>query len=125
MRYNTSMNNVAGSFFIRWLVCSLGLWLAAGLLRDDISYGNSLSVIILAGFLLAVLNMFIKPVFILLSLPVIVLTLGLFIIVINGLMVYLLSKLYPPLQITNFWAAVFASLVIGLVNYVVTATRRS
>ena len=41
-------------------------------------------------------------------------------IVINGLMVYLASKFYTPLQITNFWAAVFAGIVIGLVNYLVT-----
>jgi len=108
-------------FIIRWLVCSLGLWLAAGLLSSRISYGGSLAAILFAGFILAVLNMLIRPVFVLLSLPVIIVTLGLFMIIINGLMVYLASKLYSPLHITGFWAAVFAGMVIGLVNYVVTA----
>lgn len=108
---------------MRWLACSLGLWIAAGLLSSHISYGGRLSAVILAGFILAVLNMVIKPVFVLLSLPVVVLTLGLFIIIINGLMVYLVSKVYAPLQITSFWAAVFAGMVVGLVNYVVTAVR--
>jgi uncharacterized membrane protein YvlD (DUF360 family) len=42
-------------------------------------------------------------------------------IVINGVTVYIASKLYHPLHITNFWAAVFAGMVIGLVNYLVTA----
>jgi uncharacterized membrane protein YvlD (DUF360 family) len=49
------------------------------------------------------------------------LTLGLFMIIINGLTVYLVSRLYSPLHISNFWAAVFAGIVIGLVNYLVSA----
>ena len=47
-------------------------------------------------------------------------SLGLFMIIINGVTVYLASKLYTPLHITNFWAAVFAGIVIGMVNYLVT-----
>jgi putative membrane protein len=107
-------------FLTRWLVCSVGLWIAAGLLSSHISYGGSLGVIIGAGFILAVINTVIRPLLVVLSLPVIILTLGLFTIIINGLMVYLVSKLYAPLQINNFWAAVFAGMVIGLVNYLVT-----
>jgi putative membrane protein len=118
-----TIKSMIPSFLVRWLACSLGLWIAAGLLSSHISYGGRLSAVILAGFILAVLNMVIKPVFVLLSLPVVVLTLGLFIIIINGLMVYLVSKVYAPLQITSFWAAVFAGMVVGLVNYVVTAVR--
>lgn len=108
-------------FLLRWVVSTLGLWLAAGLLRGGISYGHNLETIVAAGFILAVMNMLLKPLFILLSLPVLVLTLGLFMVIINGFMVYLASKLYTPLEITNFWAAVFAGMVIGLVNYIVTA----
>lgn len=108
-------------FLCRWLVCSLGLWLAAALLSSRISYGHSLGVILGAGFILAVINLLLKPLFVLLSLPVLVLTLGLFMIIINGTTVYLVSKLYAPLQITSFWAAVFAGMIIGLVNYIVTA----
>jgi putative membrane protein len=119
------MLKLAQSFLVRWLVCSVGLWLAAGLLSNHISYGNSLSAVWLAGLVLAVLNMFIKPLFILLSLPAIVLTLGLFMVIINGFMVYLASKLYAPLEISNFWAAVFAGMIIGLVNYMVSQLLRS
>jgi uncharacterized membrane protein YvlD (DUF360 family) len=42
-------------------------------------------------------------------------------IVVNGLMVFLVSKLYAPLEVTNFWAAILAGMIIGLVNYLVTA----
>ena len=115
------MDKWAFKFLMRWLVCSLGLWIAAGFLSNSISYGNKLRVIILAGLLLAFINMFLKPILIIFSLPAVILTLGLFIIVINGLTVFLVSKLYTPLHITNFWAAVFAGMVIGLVNYLVTA----
>jgi len=108
-------------FLIRWLVSSLGLWVAALLLSSHISIGNSLWTVVAAGFILAVLNILLKPLFVLLSLPALILTLGLFTIIINGFLVYLASWLYTPLHITNFWAAVFAGMVIGLVNYIVTA----
>lgn len=109
------------SFLTRWLVCSLGLWIAAGLLGSSITYDSKLKVIIIAGLILAVINVFLKPVLIIFSLPAILFSLGLFMIIINGLTVFIASKLYGPLHITNFWAAVFAGMVIGLVNYLVTA----
>ena len=115
------MKSPASRFLIRWFVCSLGLWIAAGFLSGSISYDNRLGVIVVAGFILAVINIIIKPIIVIFSLPAIVITLGLFMIVVNGLTVFLASKLYAPLDITNFWAAVFAGMVIGLVNYLVTA----
>ncbi len=107
-------------FLIRWFVCGLGLWVAAGLLGDRISYEQRLGVIVVSGLLLALVNAVIKPVVIILSLPAILFSLGLFMIVINGLMVLLVSKLYEPLHVTNFGAAMLAGMVIGLVNYLVT-----
>lgn len=109
------------SFLTRWLVCSLGLYIAAGLLGSSITYDSKLKVIIIAGLILAIINVFLKPVLIIFSLPAILFSLGLFMIIINGLTVFIASKLYGPLHITNFWAAVFAGMVIGLVNYLVTA----
>jgi len=115
------MDNVIAKFGLRWLVCSLGLWIAAGLLSNSISYGEQGSAIVIAGLLLALINMVIKPILVLFSLPALLVTLGLFMVVINGATVYLASKLYGPLHITNFWAAMFAGLMIGLVNYLVSA----
>lgn len=115
------MKTPLGRFIVRWLVCSLGLFIAAGLLGSSIDYGNELHVIIIAGLLLAIINIILKPIIIIFSLPAILFTLGLFMIIVNGLTVYIASKLYTPLHITNFWAAVFAGVVIGLVNYLVTA----
>jgi putative membrane protein len=115
------MNKPFVRFLTRWVVCSLGLWIAAGFLSNSITYGSKLRDIVIAGLVLAVVNTVVKPVLIIFSLPAILLTLGLFMVIINGLTVYLASKLYHPLHITNFWAAVFAGMVIGLVNYLVTA----
>jgi putative membrane protein len=115
------MNGHISRFLVRWLVSSLGLWIAAGLLGGLISVSDRISAVIIAGLLLAIVNVFIKPVIVVLSLPALLFTLGLFMIVINGLMVLLVSKLYEPLQVTNFWGAMLAGMVIGLVNYLVTA----
>lgn len=115
------MKKPANRFLTRWLVCSLGLWVAANFLSNSISYDSRLFVIIVAGLVLAIINIVLKPILVIFTLPAILLTLGLFTIFINGLTVFIASKLYAPLHITNYWAAVFAGMVIGLVNYLVTA----
>lgn len=109
------------SFVLRWAICSLGLWVAAGLLGGSVNLQDRLGAVVIAGAILALINVTVKPLLILLSVPFIVLSLGLFMAIINGLTVYLASKLYTPLQIENFGAAIVAGLVIGLVNYLVTA----
>ena len=111
-------------FLVRWLVCSLGLWVAAGLLSSHITFhtpGSKLGAVLISGLILALINAVIRPVVVILSLPAIFFTLGLFIVVINGFSVWLVAQLYSPLQVTNFWGAVLAGVVIGLVNYLVTA----
>ena len=108
-------------FLVRWLVCSLGLWIAAGLLRSGIHYNSNLRVILIAGLILALVNAIIRPLVVILSLPAILFSLGVFMLVVNGFMVFLVGKLYPSLEITSFWVAILAGIIIGLVNYLVTA----
>lgn len=119
--YNGIMNRFATRFLVRWVASGLGLWLAADIFSSHISLTGSFGAIIGAGFVLAVLNTLIKPLLIILSLPAIILTLGLFMFIVNGLTVYLASQLYAPLHVSSFWAAVFAGIIVGLVNYLVTA----
>lgn len=106
-------------FILRWFVSSLGLWVAANLLGGSIDYQSKFRVIVISGLILALVNTLVRPIIVLISLPAILFSLGLFIIVINGLMVVIASKLYEPLQVTNFWAAMLAGMIIGLVNYLV------
>ena len=111
-------------FLMRWFVCSLGIWIAAGLLSSHISFhtdNGRFFAVIVSGLVLAVVNVVIRPIVVLLSLPAILFTLGLFMVVINGFTVWLASRLYTPLHVTNFWGAILAGVIIGLVNYLVTA----
>lgn len=116
------MKRRSSSFVVRWVVCVVGLWMASAILgADKISYNNRISAVLFAGFVLALLNVFIKPLIVFLSLPAVLLSLGIFMIVINGIMVVLAAKLYHPLQVANFGIAIIAGIVIGLVNFLVTA----
>lgn len=116
------MNSPIARFGVRWFVCGLGLWIAANVLGPDrITYDNRLFVIIMAGLILALINTIIKPIVVILSLPALLFSLGLFMIVINALMVLLASKFYDALNVNNFGAALVAGIVIGLLNYLVTA----
>jgi putative membrane protein len=114
------MKNPLLRFSVRWFVCCLGLWIAAGLLDGRISYNSRIGVVIVAGLILALVNTIIKPLVVLLSLPAILFSLGLFMIVINGLMVLFASWLYGPLKVAGFGTAMLAGMIIGLVNYLVT-----
>lgn len=115
------MKKPLARFALRWVVCSLGLWIAAGFLGGNLTYGGDGGVIVVAGLVLAVVNVLIKPFVIILSLPAILFSLGLFMIIVNGLMVMLASALYEPLEVHGFGTAIIAGAIIGLVNYLVTA----
>lgn len=115
------MKHPAKRFILRWFASSLGLWVAAGFLGGQVTYNEELSVLVVAGFVLAVVNTLIKPIVVLLSLPAILFSLGLFMIVVNGFMVWLASNLYGPLNVNGFGSAMLAGVIIGLVNYLVTA----
>lgn len=110
-------------FLLRWLLNSFGIWLAASILHNNgITYDESqgFSLFFFAGFALSVVNVILKPLLVILSLPAILLTLGLFTVIVNGFMVYLAVALVPNIQI-GFWAAVFAGMIVSLINYVLTS----
>ena len=107
------------NFLIRWFVNSLGLLVAAWGF-NLVDYQNRLSVIVIGGLILSILNALIKPIVVIFTLPAIALTLGIFMILINGFIVYLASVIYHSLYVGSFWQAVLVGIVIGLVNYIVT-----
>ncbi|HEY5268065.1 MAG TPA: phage holin family protein [Candidatus Saccharimonadales bacterium] len=107
-------------FLVYWFVCGLGIWIASGLLHQQLNYNNQFKVIVISGFILAIVNLVVKPIIVLLSFPAILLSLGLFMIIINAMMLILVSVIYPSLHITDFVTALLAGMVIGLVNYIVS-----
>lgn len=107
-------------FCIRWVLISLGLWVASRLLGSNFhDTGATTSTFLIAGLVLSLVNSILKPIVVVLSLPAILLTLGLFMLIVNGLMVYLALKLIPGLEVT-FWGAVLTGMIISLINYVIT-----
>ena len=92
----------------------------AAALFGSISFDDNNGVVIIAGLVLALVNTIIRPLVVILSLPAILFTLGLFMIVINGFMVIVASWLYGGLEVAGFGTAMLAGLVIGLVNYLVS-----
>ncbi|HVT57533.1 MAG TPA: phage holin family protein [Thermoanaerobaculia bacterium] len=100
---------------------AVAVWLAAQLV-PGIHYSGGLVYLLLAGLVLGLVNLLVKPIVTFLSLPLIVLSLGLFFLVINGLMLYLAAWLLPHhLRIDGCGAAIVGGIVIALFNWAVRA----
>lgn len=110
-------------FVLRWVLNSFGLWIAVrifGTGYSDSELAASIWVFLLAGLIFSLINSVLRPIAIILSLPAILLTLGLFTIIVNGFMVWLAILLTPGLDMT-FWHAVLTGIVLSLVNYIVSS----
>lgn len=110
-------------FVLRWILNSIGLWIAVrifGTGYGSIELVESVWVFLLAGLIFSLVNTVLRPIAIILSLPAILLTLGLFTIIVNGVMVYLSLLLTPGLEMT-FWNSVLTGIVLSLVNYIVSS----
>lgn len=107
-------------FLLRWLLNTFGLWIASRLLGagfDDTE--ATTTTFLIAGLLLSLANTVLRPIVIVLALPAILLTLGLFMLVVNGLMVYIALNLVPNLDI-SFVSAVITGVIISLINYIIS-----
>jgi putative membrane protein len=109
-------------FLVRWVLNSFGLWIAVRLLGTGhgAAVDASLSVFLLAGLIFSIINSLLRPLIIILSLPAILLTLGLFILIVNGLMVYISLKLTPGLDMT-FFNSILTGIILSLINYIVSS----
>jgi putative membrane protein len=116
------MNTKLSRFMVRWGVSILGLWIAAELLGPaSINFGGKVSAVVISGLVLAIINTIIRPVLVFFTLPAVLLTLGIFMIFINGFTVLIAARLYGPLEVAGFGIAIIAGIVIGLVNWLVSA----
>src|SRR5436190_5459338 len=105
-------------FLIRWLVTTLAVAVAVKL--TDIRTEGWAPLICMALFL-GVINAVIRPVLLLLSLPFILVTLGFFILVVNAFMLWIVGKIVPGFHVDGFWTAFFGSIIIGIVNWALSA----
>ena len=102
-------------FVIRALVTALGLWVASAILPGVSS--NGFLSILGAGFLLGIVNALIRPLIVVLTLPVTILTLGLFILVINAAMVGLVAKMLGGFAVGGFGGALATAIIVSIVSW--------
>jgi putative membrane protein len=110
------------AFVIRWLVTTVAVLVAAHLI-PGISY-EGWGTLLGASLLLGIINAFVRPILLLLSLPWIIITMGLFIFVINALLLMLVSKIIPAFQVGGFWSAFFGAIVISIVSWLLSSFFR-
>lgn len=102
-------------FLLRWFIGSLGLWLAATIVPGVNVAG--VGTLMIAALLLGVVNAVVRPLLIILTLPITVITLGLFLLVINAAMLALVAWALPGLTIDGFSSALLGSIVISVVGW--------
>lgn len=109
-------------FVLRWVLNSLGLWVAVQLFGTGYTQDVTAGVggFLFAGLVFSIINSIVRPIAIIISLPAILVTLGLFTIIVNGLMVYISLKLAPGIHMA-FWHSVATGMVLSLVNYIVSS----
>ena len=101
-------------FLIRGVIAALGLWLATAWVTGLVIDGPK--DLLLAGLLLGIINAVVRPVAIILTLPMTILSLGLFLLVINAGMVALVAWLLPGMHVAGFWPAFWTSIIVSLVS---------
>jgi putative membrane protein len=101
----------------RWLANMLAM-LVAAFIVPGINYTNW-SDLLLASMLLGVLNAILRPVLLIIALPLVLYTLGLFILVINALVLYFVGALLPGFQVRDFWSAFWGAIIVSIVSLMV------
>lgn len=103
------------AFLIRLLINALGLWLADAIVPGVTITG--VGNLILAALLMGIVNALVKPVAILLTLPITIVTLGIFLLVVNAGMFALVAWMLPAFTVNGFWAALFGWLIVSVVSW--------
>ncbi|MFN0069174.1 MAG: phage holin family protein [Limisphaerales bacterium] len=106
-------------FLLRWGVTALAV-MAAAYVVPGIRYGSWTSLLV-AALLLGLLNAFVRPVLVLLTAPLVLVTLGLFIWVINALLLHFVGNIVKGFEVAGFWPALWGAAVMSLVSLVLNA----
>jgi putative membrane protein len=117
-----SLAYIMRHFIFRWLATTLAVMVAASIIHG-IRY-DSAGSLIGAALLLGILNAFVRPVLLILSAPLILVTLGFFILIINGLLLLFVPNIVTGFHVDNFWSAFWGAIVIGIVSWILSAFFR-
>jgi putative membrane protein len=101
-------------FLLKWFITAVAIFVVANVF--GLIHIQNLAVLVLAALLLGILNVFVRPALLILTLPINVLSLGLFTLVINGFLLYVTAGLVSGFDITSFWKAMLAAFLISIVT---------
>jgi putative membrane protein len=105
-------------FILRALAAALGFWIASRLVHGV--HVRGIAALLWAGLVLGLLNALVRPVLTILTLPLTILTLGLFLLVVNGLTVWLVTAFIRDVRIAGLWPAILTSVIISLTSWAAT-----
>jgi putative membrane protein len=108
-------------FVFRWFITAFAVFVAAPIVGIEYS---TIGCLLGASLLLGIINAFVRPILLLLSFPLILITLGLFIFIINALMLKFVSEIVPCFKVHGFWSAVFGAIIISFVSWLLSAFFR-
>src|ERR1051326_5641791 len=100
-------------FVFRWFITAFAVFVAAAVVGIDYT---GIGCLLGASLLLGIINAFVRPILLLLSFPLILVTLGLFILIINALMLKFVSEIVPCFKVHGFWNAFFGAILISFVD---------
>jgi len=106
-------------FLFRLLIHMVAILIIAYLLPNIIRVDGLLAALV-AAFLLGIVNVIIRPILVILTFPLTLLTFGLFLLVINALMLWLVSALVRGFYVNGFWGALFGSILISIVSWILS-----
>jgi len=105
-------------FLTRWLINALAIFIVAHIVKGvEIS---STGVVLVIALVLGIINAFLRPLIILITLPINILTLGLFTLFINGALFYLVSKIVKGFVITGFWPAFWGYILFSIISFLLS-----
>lgn len=110
-------------FLIHWAIVAIALWVTTHIVPGVTV--ASFGTLVLAALILGLVNALVKPVLVILTLPLTLLTLGLFYFVVNGIAFGLAAALVPGFSVASFMAAILGALVVSLVSWVLGAVLRN
>jgi putative membrane protein len=108
---------MGSALLVRWAFNVVALFVASWIL-SGVTYGDQWWTLLIAGIVFTFVNMFVKPVLTVLSIPFILVTLGLFYFLINILMLYLTDWIVSDFEIRTFWWGVLAAIIVSIVNWI-------
>ena len=119
IKYSNTNTGEAVPIWIRWLISAFGIWVADWLVEGI--HVENFWYAILAAIVIGLINSIIKPILMLISLPFILLTFGLFLVVINAVLLLVAGDIVPGFSVVGFWPAVWGSLIMSTISWLLNA----